>query len=81
MKVSIELKNGDSCECIALHLRSIITQMKKIIGKPLLYTTECINAEVKSNAAIGELNHNVNFKDDSTKTSLIQRALVVRKTV
>ena len=44
--------------------------MKKLIGKPLLYTPECINAEVKSNAAIGELNHNVNFKDGSTKTSL-----------
>lgn len=75
-KVMVDLRDGENVECVAVHLRDVAEHLRKL-GKKC--SAELIHKEVKGNPCIGEVNHNVNFRNPQTGLNVVRRALVIKK--
>ena len=76
MNVYAELKCTGTCECVAVHVKSILATLKTIKGS-LNYNIEGVQSEVKDNKEYGELSHNVSYK--SKNSFVTRRSMVIRK--
>lgn len=85
-KVVVELKKSGLSECVAVHLKGLFEKRGKDIKS---FTMEEVQGYIKKNDHIGELNHNVNFRNkDAAKIARgadardvktpVKRALVIR---
>ena len=78
MNVYAELKCTGTCECVAVHVKSIFGTLKALKGS-LNYTIEGVQSELKDNKEYGELSHNVSYK--SKNSFVTRRSMVIRKNI
>ena len=78
-RANILLKTGEVCECIAIYMKAIVEQLRCVYSD-LPFHADKVMMEIKQDNSLGELNHNVSFKN-SDKSSSVKRALVIKKCI